>query len=345
MPVTLLPQRRAALLLTALLVACGPQSGNDSSTVTTTETASADMADATSEAATTDATSVPAPAVSTTTPAPTTPTLGSQITRQSSGERSLLVEASADFEVADVVQAADTIEGLARRAGGFVTSSIVNSHDEGQAQYPLADGQRLSVISYTRRAEVKGRVPRARLTEFLAQVQAEIGHLRSRTVTAQDVTFDLERARLEQEIGALKAGKISEQVLDPQGAAVQAGNLSAIEREALAQREAAYADLQGRELQDRVDYSLVRLTFDQPALTREERRPDPAAQAAAHTPPFGERLATSLRTGWRSLEAFVLAAASAWPLLLGLGLIAALWQQVNRRRPVKSAEQVPPRQD
>lgn len=323
----------SVLLAGALLTACAENRQSATTTQTTTAQTTATTAPMSQSAESVAGTPAAAShAANTATSTPSVATLGSQpltsaVAGQTVAGRNMIVRVEADFQVPDVVKAATGIEQLARATGGFVVSNTINNSVVSETQHTYQNGKQLTITSYVRRAELKVRVPKDKLEGFLADLQQQIGFLRSSQFTAQDITFDIQKTALEEELNRLRSGELSKQV-NTQGAS----ELKAIEDKYLAQREAEYAALAEQQLRHQVDYSLVRLTFDQPAQNREVSGEDLNAAVRRQAPPFTERLALSLRQGWSNFGEFVLLLASFWPFLLGMTAIVTAWRAWRRRR-------------
>lgn len=97
-------------------------------------------------------------------------TLGSQTTDIKIAGKALLITASAHFKVEDVVKTSDAIESLTRQQAGYVALSNISNHPRDSRTF-VQGNKNITITTYTRKANMTVRIPRANVSKFLAQLQ------------------------------------------------------------------------------------------------------------------------------------------------------------------------------
>lgn len=270
--------------------------------------------------------------------------LASSANTASAPERRFIRTANARFQVKDVYAATLAIEDAVAAAQGFVVKNEISSSPHGTIRRPIGNAQMLVLSEMVTQGSLVVRVPSERTQDFLRSIARQMQFLDQREFEATDAQFDL----LRQALAADRAQALQQEV---QQAAQQPArttdrvDAAQARAELLAARdEAAVAR---RELEDRIAFSTLTLTLEQPVQVREQTVPDTEAILRARGPGFFLRLGESLRAGWQGLLTVVVALAAVWPLWLVLGLAGwgLRWLlRARRNRQAKAAElQVPGR--
>ena len=103
-------------------------------------------------------------------------TLGSQTEDVQIAGKKLLITASANFKVKDVVKSSNAIESLTRQKGGYVALSHINNYARDSQTFVQGD-KNITITTYTRQADMTVRIPRVNVNKFLNQVQQQVSFL------------------------------------------------------------------------------------------------------------------------------------------------------------------------
>lgn len=270
-------------------------------------------------------------------------TLGSQTADIQIAGKKLLVTASANFKVEDVVKSSNAIESLTRQQGGYVALSNISNNPQSSRSFVQGD-KNVTITTYYRQAEMVVRVPRINVTTFLDQVQQQIKFLNEHQFSAQDVTLDIYREQLASQLNSDMARDLSKQRLDSDNDKEQSSNVDAITATYAARRQQALAQLEQLDIEDKVKYSTINLTFGQPDISYKEITQNLEVLVDAEQPSFGAQVQQAFKEGWEMLRAVALGIIQLWWLVVLAGvfyliyrLIKALYRKIFGHRPVMSA--------
>lgn len=270
-------------------------------------------------------------------------TLGSQTADIQIAGKKLLVTASANFKVEDVVKSSNAIESLTRQQGGYVALSNISNNPQSSRSFVQGD-KNVTITTYYRQAEMVVRVPRINVTTFLDQVQQQIKFLNEHQFSAQDVTLDIYREQLASQLNSDMARDLSKQRLDSDNDKEQSSNVDAITATYAARRQQALAQLEQLDIEDKVKYSTINLTFGQPDISYKEITQNLEVLVDAEQPSFGAQVQQAFKEGWEMLRAVALGIIKLWWLVVLAGvfyliyrLIKALYRKIFGHRPVMSA--------
>lgn len=269
-------------------------------------------------------------------------TLGSQTADIQIAGKKLLVTASANFKVDDVVKSSNAIESLTRQQGGYVALSNISNNPQSSRSFVQGD-KNVTITTYYRQAEMVVRVPRINVTTFLDQVQQQIEFLNEHQFSAQDVTLDIYREQLASQLNSDMARDLSKQRLDSDNDKEQSSNVDAITATYAARRQQALAQLEQLDIEDKVKYSTINLTFGQPDISYKEITQNLEVLVDAEQPSFGAQVQQAFKEGWEMLRAVALGIIQLWWLVVLAGvfyliyrLIKALYRKIFGHRPVMS---------
>lgn len=269
-------------------------------------------------------------------------TLGSQTADIQIAGKKLLVTASANFKVEDVVKSSNAIESLTRQQGGYVALSNISNNPQSSRSFVQGD-KNVTITTYYRQAEMVVRVPRINVTTFLDQVQQQIKFLNEHQFSAQDVTLDIYREQLASQLNSDMARDLSKQRLDSDNDKEQSSNVDAITATYAARRQQALAQLEQLDIEDKVKYSTINLTFGQPDISYKEITQNLEVLVDAEQPSFGAQVQQAFKEGWEMLRAVALGIIQLWWLVVLAGvfyliyrLIKALYRKIFGHRPVMS---------
>jgi hypothetical protein len=263
-------------------------------------------------------------------PAKTT-LLTSTATSYTDSGHKFIRSAGAQFGVADVYKSALAIEDAAASNGGFVVGNHISTDVKRVQRTPKGEGILLELTEYTVRGTLTVRVPSDKTQNFLRAAAEQIEFLNQRNFEARDVQFDL----LRQYLAGVRAQETQEELAQ----AIRDGGKLGQKTEAVAARNDSKAArdearVAQKEMGDKIAYSTIEFTIQQPSRVRQAEVIDSAAVFKQNGPGMGVRLADALNAGWDHAMNIVLALLRWWPLcLLAVSaLFIARRAMHNRRR-------------
>lgn len=242
-------------------------------------------------------------------------TLGSQTADIQIAGKKLLVTASANFKVKDVIKSSNAIESLTRQQGGYVALSDISNNPQDSRSFVQGD-KNITITTYYRQAEMIVRVPRVNVTTFLDQVQQQVVFLNEHQFSAQDVTLDIYREQLAGQLNNDMAQELGQQRLNSDDDKDQSSNVDAITATYAARRQQELAQLERMDIEDKVKYSTINLTFAQPDISYKEITQNLEVLVDAEQPSFGEQVQQAFKEGWEMLRAVALGIIQLWWLVV-----------------------------
>lgn len=255
-------------------------------------------------------------------------TLGSQVVDIQIAGKELLITASANFKVKDVVKSSAAIENLTRQQGGYVALSNISNQPNDSRTF-VQDDKNITITTYTRQADMTVRVPRVNVNKFLAQLQPQVAFLNEQEFTAEDVTLDIYREKLASQLGSDMAAELSQERLDSKNNKDQGSNIDAISATYDARRQQELAKLEQMAIADKVKYSTIRLTFTQPDISYKEITQNLEVLMDAESPSFGAQVQQAFKFGWEMLRWFVLGLIKMWWLVAIGGALYLIYRVIK----------------
>ena len=255
-------------------------------------------------------------------------TLGSQVVDIQIAGKELLITASANFKVKDVVKSSAAIENLTRQQGGYVALSNISNQPNDSRTF-VQDDKNITITTYTRQADMTVRVPRVNVNKFLAQLQPQVAFLNEQEFTAEDVTLDIYREKLASQLGSDMAAELSQERLDSKNNKDQSSNVDAISATYDARRQQQLAKLEQMAIADKVKYSTIRLTFMQPDISYKETTQNLEVLMDAESPSFGAQVQQAFKFGWEMLRWFVLGLIKMWWLVAIGGALYLIYRVIK----------------
>ena len=255
-------------------------------------------------------------------------TLGSQVVDIQIAGKELLITASANFKVKDVVKSSAAIENLTRQQGGYVALSNISNQPNDSRTF-VQDDKNITITTYTRQADMTVRVPRVNVNKFLAQLQPQVAFLNEQEFTAEDVTLDIYREKLASQLGSDMAAELSQERLDSKNNKDQGSNIDAISATYDARRQEELAKLEQMAIADKVKYSTIRLTFMQPDISYKEITQNLEVLMDAESPSFGAQVQQAFKFGWEMLRWFVLGLIKMWWLVAIGGALYLIYRVIK----------------
>ena len=255
-------------------------------------------------------------------------TLGSQAADIKIAGKALLITASADFKVEDVVKTSDAIESLTRQQAGYVALSNISNHPHDSRTF-VQGNKNITITTYTRQADMTVRIPRANVSKFLAQLQQQVAFLNGQQFSAQDVTLDIYREQLASQLNSDMASELSQERLSSKNDKDQGSNVDAITATYAARRQQELAKLEQLAIADKVQYSTINLTFMQPDISYKETTQNLDVLLEAEQPSFSSQVGQAFKDGWEILRSVALGLIQLWWLLVLGGIFYLIYRMIK----------------
>ena len=255
-------------------------------------------------------------------------TLGSQAAGIKIAGKALLITASADFKVEDVVKTSDAIESLTRQQAGYVALSNISNHPRDSRTF-VQGNKNITITTYTRQADMTVRIPRANVSKFLAQLQQQVAFLNGQQFSAQDVTLDIYREQLASQLNSDMASELSQERLSSKNDKDQGSNVDAITATYAARRQQELAKLEQLAIADKVQYSTINLTFMQPDISYKETTQNLDVLLDAEQPSFSSQVGQAFKDGWEILRSVALGLIQLWWLLVLGGIFYLIYRMIK----------------
>ncbi len=255
-------------------------------------------------------------------------TLGSQAADIKIAGKALLITASADFKVEDVVKTSDAIESLTRQQAGYVALSNISNHPRDSRTF-VQGNKNITITTYTRQADMTVRIPRANVSKFLAQLQQQVAFLNAQQFSAQDVTLDIYREQLASQLNSDMASELSQERLNSKNDKDQGSNVDAITATYAARRQQELAKLEQLAIADKVQYSTINLTFMQPDISYKETTQNLDVLLEAEQPSFSSQVGQAFKDGWEILRSVALGLIQLWWLLVLGGIFYLIYRMIK----------------
>lgn len=255
-------------------------------------------------------------------------TLGSSVADSQIKGKELVITASADFKVEDVVKSSQAIENLTQQQGGYVALSDISNHPSDSRTFIQGD-KNITLTSYYRQATMTVRVPRPNVNKFLQQVQQQVAFLNAQSFQAQDVTLDIYREQVAAQLNIDMAAELSRERLNSNNNKDQSSNIDAITTTYAARQQQHYAELQQMEIADRVKYSTIDLSFTQPDISYKEVTQNIEALMDAERPSFVAQVPEAFKAGWEMLRSVILGLIQLWWLAVLGGIFYLVYRTIK----------------
>ena len=255
-------------------------------------------------------------------------TLASQAANIQIQGKELLINASANFTVKDVVKSSAAIETLTRQQGGYVALSNISNYPRSDRTFVQGD-KNITITTYNRQAEMTVRVPRVNVNKFLEQMQQQVAFLNGQEFTAQDVTLDIYREQLASQLNSDMADELSQERLDSKNDKDQGSNVDAITATYAARRQEELAKLEQMDIADKVKYSTINLSFMQPDVSYKETTQNLDVLIDAERPSFSTQVNQSFKDGWNILRSLALGIIQLWWLVVLGGVFYLIYRMIK----------------
>lgn len=172
------------------------------------------------------------------------------------GGKRFIKSANVDMEVKDVYDATIAIEKSVQEMGGFVTTSELISRIVSEETYEVSDERAVLVRKFRTENNMQVRIPTEQLGALLQFINNRKVFLTSRVILAEDVTANIELAKMESKRIKTTANNIRQIRNDKDKVKLDDQNMGANNNQKV-------ADLQ---MSDRLKYSTVQIYLKEPEL-------------------------------------------------------------------------------
>ncbi|TXD98373.1 DUF4349 domain-containing protein [Psychrobacter frigidicola] len=255
--------------------------------------------------------------------------LDTQVTGIEIEGKTLLVNVNANFKVADVVKSSSAIEKLTQQQGGYVALSDISNNETDRRTFAKG-AQNITFIIYQRQANMTVRIPKVNVKTFLQQIQAQVAFLNEQSLSAQDVTLDIYRQQLAAKLNNDMAAELEQERLKSQNAKDQSSNVNAITATYTAREQQQYAKLEQLDIADKVKYSTITLSFNQPASSYKETTQNIDLLIDVESPSFANQVSNAFKTGWETLKLAIITLIGLWWLLVVMSIFYLLYRLVKK---------------
>lgn len=172
------------------------------------------------------------------------------------GGKRFIKSANVDMEVKDVYDATIAIEKSVQEMGGFVTTSELISGIVSEETYEVSDDSAVLLRKFGTENNMQVRIPTEQLGALLQFINNRKVFLTSRVILAEDVTANIELAKMESKRIKTTANNIRQIRNDKDKVKLDDQNMGANNNQKV-------ADLQ---MSDRLKYSTVQIYLKEPEL-------------------------------------------------------------------------------
>lgn len=228
-------------------------------------------------------------------------------------KRKFVRKADVSMEVENVYKSTTKIESKLTEIGGFVEESQLNSRVNSRQTFPISSDSAREVKRYTVRSQMTVRVPQESLGAFLIALGDEIQFLNYRNISAEDVSLNMEWAKLEKE----RLNKANHQLTDLN---YQSGKIKdkkdVIQSMSSNQSNANQETINTLKLNDEVNYSSIQLEFTEKEKIAETMVFNAKSYNDKYRPDFLYSVGNSLKGGYYLLQTLLIGLLYLWPLLI-----------------------------
>lgn len=236
-------------------------------------------------------------------------------------QRKFIRTADLKFKVKNVTKSTDAIENTARKYGGFVAVSHLESTINQELSTKISQDSTLETTKYTVENNITLRVPNTQFDTVVKTIAKEIAFLDSRNIKADDVALQLLSNEMAQRRSSAHQKRL-ENAIDTKGKKLnQIVDSETKVNETFAEHDAK--KIEHLALQDQVNFSTITLhiyqreTIKQAVVANEKDAHD-------YQPQLGLQLLDAVKSGWYILESLLVFIVQIWSLIL-LGVLIFLF--------------------
>lgn len=235
-------------------------------------------------------------------------------------ERKFIRTADLKFKVKNVSKSTEAIENAARRYGGFVASSELESNISEELSTKISQDSTLETTKYKVENNITLRVPNNQFDTVVKTIAREIAFLDSRSIKADDVALQLLSNEMAQRRAVIHQKRL-EKAIDTKGRKLDQITDSE-DKVDTAGAENDAKKMENLALQDQVNFSTITLKIYQRETIKQEVVAN-QKDAHAYQPQLGLQLLDSIKSGWYILESLLVFVVQIWSLIL-LGVLIFL---------------------
>lgn len=237
------------------------------------------------------------------------------------------------FRVKNVATVSYRIEDLARKFGGYVADTRLNSQLTYNYEKPVSADSSLQTMKFLVTNALVLRVPVENLDTTLKSLVQFIDYLDYRNINTNDITLDM----LANQLAQKRIAKFNQRLaFDIDNKGKKLDDVQSAENSLLQQQENSdNALIENLRKDDQVKYSTVTINIYQKETIRQEliaREKD----IDEYEPGLGSKLGESFQSGWHGLQAIIIGIVILWPLwLIGVGTWILIRFLLRRNRKLK----------
>jgi len=241
--------------------------------------------------------------------------------------RTFIRKANLSFKVKDVRTATFDIERIVNANRGYVTSSELESNINYKSSVRISKDSMLDMTNYTVHSNIMMRIPNTELDKTLTEIASLIDYLDYRRVNAEDITAQLQDARLTEKRYTQHTQRL-EKAIDEKGNKLN----QLVDAEDNLLEKQQYADqskINSGELAHDVKYSTIAIKIYQKETTRKEAYAY-SAPIEPYQPNFGVKLLDAVSVGAVVFGEILLFFIKLWPIALLVVAFIFIFKSVRK---------------
>lgn len=219
-------------------------------------------------------------------------------------------KAHIDGEVKDVLKSTLNIEKSVIDLGGYITTSKINSELKSKTIEPISADSAKEIKIFKTLAEIHVNVPQIYLSQFLANVNAEIEYLNTRVIEATDITYQGQELSLDEK-RLIQTQKKLDTVNIP-----NKNKQRLIKQQDHIQLNLDHTKLAQAILSDKIKFSTVSINLIGKDTFQENIVPNTDHYQLYNNNHLFYRLKTAFVSGWIILQTIIVTLCYLWPIVI-----------------------------
>ncbi len=237
--------------------------------------------------------------------------------------RRFIRTADLKFKVKSVIKSTYDIENITSRQGGFVTYTNLTSNINDVTSVAVSADSLLETTFYTVSNTITLRVPNTRLDTVLREVSRNIDYLDYRIISADDVALQILANDLTVKRSARNEDRLTK-AIDNRGKKLN--ETTDAEEVVLSKQERAdNARIANLSLKDQIKFSTIELSIYQRQAVKRELVSN-NKDIGEFEPGLGRKLIEAAKSGWSTLETFLVFLTELWGIFLFVGVVYFLYR-------------------
>ena len=235
-------------------------------------------------------------------------------------DRKFVRTADIKFKVKNVAQSTTKIEDAARKFGGFVTYTNLESSIYSEETNKICADSALLVTKYRVENNMTLRVPNTQLDTVIKTIAKQIQFLNYRIIKADDVTLQMLSNKMTQKRSQTSEDRLAN-AIDNKGHKI---NQIVDAEDKLDQKKEQNdnSKLQNLSLADQINFSTLTLVIYQDQSIKQELVAN-LDDSNLYKPHLGIQIWDSVKSGWYLLEGLIVFLIGLWPFIL-LGTLGVI---------------------